>query len=232
MLPEWLAKLVGVDGYVWTHPLRGEARKRAVRGSFDFVLKAVCKPCNNGWMHDIEEMARPLVGPMALGQPGALTVIAQAAVATWVWKLALVADHASTPPFFTAVERGTFMDTRRPTSFLRIFLVPCARSDVPGAFVNWSAPYYQPSKVHVADLHCFTARAGSIAMQALFLRAHPAAPEPLRLTVKHIPGVTPLQIWPAEAVVEPFSVPVLSEETFRLLAERAASEAIPWRDYR
>jgi hypothetical protein len=56
---------------------------------FDFVVRDVCTDCNTGWMHDLEEEARPILTPMLLGEPRVLTAVEQHIVATWATKTML-----------------------------------------------------------------------------------------------------------------------------------------------
>ena len=59
------------------------------------VVKAPCKECNNTWMKDLEEGARPHLVPMFTGETARVTPEAQKALAAWAAKTATVAEHIS-----------------------------------------------------------------------------------------------------------------------------------------
>ncbi|MBM0228216.1 hypothetical protein [Micromonospora sp. ATA51] len=58
-------------------------------------VRVVCDGCNNGWMSQLEEAAKPIVGPMVVGQAVELDATAQQIVANWVALKGLVAVHTS-----------------------------------------------------------------------------------------------------------------------------------------
>jgi hypothetical protein len=59
------------------------------------TVRAFCDGCNSGWMADIEAAAKPIVGPMVIGQPTELDAGAQQIVANWVALKGQVAAQAS-----------------------------------------------------------------------------------------------------------------------------------------
>jgi hypothetical protein len=61
--------------------------------AFKTKVRHVCRTCNHGWMSNLEGEAKPILTPMLLGQPTELPVAAQATVATWSIKTALVAQY-------------------------------------------------------------------------------------------------------------------------------------------
>lgn len=58
----------------------------------------VCAECNNGWMSQLEEEARPLLEELAAGRPVALPETDQAALAKWFCKNAILHDHLQSAP--------------------------------------------------------------------------------------------------------------------------------------
>jgi hypothetical protein len=58
-------------------------------------VRAFCDGCNSGWMADIEAAAKPIVGPMVIGQPTELDAGAQQIVANWVALKGQVVAQAS-----------------------------------------------------------------------------------------------------------------------------------------
>jgi hypothetical protein len=59
------------------------------------TVRMFCKPCNMGWMSDIEAAAKPIVGPMVQGIATTLDPIAQQTVANWAVLKGLVAAQTS-----------------------------------------------------------------------------------------------------------------------------------------
>jgi hypothetical protein len=57
---------------------------------FTMTVKRVCGRCNNGWMNDLEISARRFLEPMIDGIPQSLDANAQATVASWVAKTAMM----------------------------------------------------------------------------------------------------------------------------------------------
>ncbi len=85
--------------------------------SLDFKVKVVCEPCNNGWMSRMEDkIAKPamldLITPLS-SQPLSTTHLTPdrlKAIATFAFKTAVVAHHASPYPYrlFPSLARRQF----------------------------------------------------------------------------------------------------------------------------
>lgn len=56
----------------------------------DLVTKTVCTQCNNGWLHDLETKARPVLTRLIMGETTALSSDEQKMIATWGYKTALL----------------------------------------------------------------------------------------------------------------------------------------------
>lgn len=66
---------------------------REVRESFNsLTVKAVCRICNNGWMHDMEEIVRPTLSPLIQGESKQLERSDVLTIACWTVKTALMAQ--------------------------------------------------------------------------------------------------------------------------------------------
>ena len=82
--PEGTAEMVESDGSTKAFP--------AV--PFQQKVRVVCKPCNEGWMGDLEEAVKDFLGPMLLeGRQTTLSKDPQRALATWTAKTAMMMDH-------------------------------------------------------------------------------------------------------------------------------------------
>jgi hypothetical protein len=71
-------------------------RRRFLRQPFlSATVKAFCDKCNNGWMAELEAVAKPIIGPMVLDEALDLDADAQWTVANWVAVKGLVAAQTN-----------------------------------------------------------------------------------------------------------------------------------------
>lgn len=64
----------------------------------EFIANCVCGRCNNGWMSDIEDAAKPALAGMIRGQAIVLDRPMQDRVATWLGLKAIVNQYGQSPP--------------------------------------------------------------------------------------------------------------------------------------
>jgi hypothetical protein len=72
-----------------THEDRGN------RDPFSTTVNDVCKPCNTGWMHELEEASRGLLGHFIQGDSRNMRLFRQVLAATWGVKTAMVWESVS-----------------------------------------------------------------------------------------------------------------------------------------
>jgi len=93
----------------------GNILNQWVSKSLDWKAKVVCRPCNNGWMSDIENKhAKPAMTDLIRLEPGiALTEARAHSLAIFAFKTAVVFDHVTRnrPPFFLRSVRHRFRET-------------------------------------------------------------------------------------------------------------------------
>lgn len=91
VLPRWMHRSLNIRG-----PIKYESESGAERTSLnlDIQVRAVCKGCNEGWMHDLERAARAIFIPAFQRQPIVLNVGEQQVVSTWAVKTWLLAEYA------------------------------------------------------------------------------------------------------------------------------------------
>ena len=53
----------------------------------------VCRACNNGWLSQLETIARPLLSDLVCGYARTLTVADQKLLATWIAKTTMTAEY-------------------------------------------------------------------------------------------------------------------------------------------
>lgn len=94
---DWLSKIGLEDdpGETVAGSLNQIGRRMGESRPFRTKVKNVCAACNNGWMSNLEGVARRVLTPLALGQPGRIELADQGAIATWVQKTALMAMYLS-----------------------------------------------------------------------------------------------------------------------------------------
>lgn len=92
----------------------------------DITVNVVCKPCNEGWMSDLEEEhARPAMSEMILGHSvPSLDSSRAKAIARFACKTAMVVDYMrpADTSFFTKSDRLRFSDSLSIPNQLQVFL--------------------------------------------------------------------------------------------------------------
>ena len=117
----------------------------------DMQVKCVCgkdaKSCNNGWMRELENQARPTLTHLMNGARLRLSSDQQAVVAGWAAMKAMVAEYATAARVTTTqAERSKIRITRRaPDQCSAIWIGHYERKDWPGylgsaPFVYWPEP--------------------------------------------------------------------------------------------
>lgn len=102
--------------------LKHEPDREWTAPSFTSEAKVVCKDCNEGWMNDLEAAAKPILAPMLRGKRVVLDTDAQAIVARWLTKTAMVFQR--TTPRRPVPERHTryLYDHRRPPPSCQVWI--------------------------------------------------------------------------------------------------------------
>jgi hypothetical protein len=97
--PQWIAKylpsvkaehyvVIEAEGQEQSVELRGE------RVPFSTEVNCVCKPCNEGWMAELEHTAEHELRAMIEGRSQTLHEWRQAIAATWAFKTAIMVEQA------------------------------------------------------------------------------------------------------------------------------------------
>ena len=70
-----------------------DVRRWAPKDSTGVTVNEVCKPCNEGWMHRMEEAVRPFLSQMIEGGPAlVLDEVKATLLAAWIYKIMLLFD--------------------------------------------------------------------------------------------------------------------------------------------
>jgi len=168
VIPSWIESVLG----------RVKAKVSLVRGAqptqswpalgIDLSIHMPCAPCNNGWMHGLEEAVRPTLTPMIRGEGGGrLDGPGRTTVAAWATKTAMVAEYLTRDraPYFTAEQRRELMVQRIPPRGVRVWMARYG-----GEWVGHARG--QILKRHVSneaagDAYCSTFSIGALAFQLL-----------------------------------------------------------------
>ncbi len=88
--PEWI-----LQGLKRVHPIRQVIQKSEPKEFYgDVRMKCVCSHCNHGWMSDLENSVRAVVGAMVHDIAVMIDVETQGAISRWVTKTAMVLEAA------------------------------------------------------------------------------------------------------------------------------------------
>ena len=77
-------------------PLNRIGRDLGVGAPFRQTVRDICGKCNGGWMSRLEDIAKRVLTPFILGEPGFIEPTDRGAIAAWVQKTVLVAMLVST----------------------------------------------------------------------------------------------------------------------------------------
>lgn len=108
------------------HPKEGTRKKGRTNSQGDIYnikVRAVCQPCNSGWMNRLEDKARPILTELIQGNPVALDHNQTGLLASWVAMKCMILEHSSGP--VTAVtpraDRVRFKATLEIPPYYRIY---------------------------------------------------------------------------------------------------------------
>lgn len=66
------------------------ARDLGLREPFQQTVRALCAPCNNGWVADLDGLAQHCLAPFILDRPGLIDADAAGGLTAWVQKIMLI----------------------------------------------------------------------------------------------------------------------------------------------
>lgn len=108
------------------HPLTGQrisGPSGRTGGIHTIRIRAVCSPCNNGWMNRIEEAARPALTRVANAEQCVLHAQDLEAIARWVALKTIVVEHNA--PNLTVTpqaDRARLMTEGKIPDFFRVYM--------------------------------------------------------------------------------------------------------------
>ena len=117
----------------WVHERKDFGSLKYKRGTTDTLIpnprvtvKAVCRPCNNGWMSRLEDANIPLIGSMMQNVSIQLDREQQQTVAAWLMKMAFLTDWTriggKAKRFYSRDEGATFANELTIPARTRIWI--------------------------------------------------------------------------------------------------------------
>jgi len=118
------------------HPSTGPITKGVVGrpgGVEKLSIRAVCNECNNGWMNQVEERARPHLTKMLKGEAVELSMEDQKNVAQWIALKSIVSEHSNPETAVTPKnDRVAFRETGTIPDYFNIY----ATTQVTGSHIG------------------------------------------------------------------------------------------------
>lgn len=169
------------------------------RGHFA-KAKFVCKSCNNQWMSQLENQAKPIIERLLSNAESRFDSIDREVVARWVLKTAMVFEAVGgTDWFYTADERATVRSGVIPGGYTAFWVAQCA--NLPGAY-SVASNMFESAEVGTSGVHghVTTLAISTVAFQVLTVRPSHAVPvnaaiELERANLEPWPQAA-LQVWP------------------------------------
>jgi hypothetical protein len=95
VFPDWISELFGREPGGTAEMVESDGSIQAFPAvPFQQQVRVVCKPCNEGWMADLESDVKGFLGPMLLERrKTTLAPSEQERLATWAVKTAMTIDH-------------------------------------------------------------------------------------------------------------------------------------------
>ena len=143
-------------------------------GKKNITVKSVCKPCNHGWMSDLETESRPILSPMMHDLIAPLDDQQRHVIAKWMAKTAMVLGSATAgrkPIFYGKEECENLRSNSAIPDHTLVWLGHYLRSDL-GA---WGSQMWLDMQDQAKVAHgCVTTLViGHLAIQALSIHIRP-----------------------------------------------------------
>jgi hypothetical protein len=177
-----------------------DGAERTWRGvNLSIKVKFLCSSCNSGWMSDLENKARRWLGPMLQDLSIPLDQTAQALVARWAVKTAIVFECTNPTKqwFYSVGERRGVMAQMAPEDTL-VWLGRCAHTDSSYAEGKRLLDVIPADKSPLSEGYATTFCLGRLVMQVVTLHRKPGR-EGIKTTVQARPGPwkeSLIQVWP------------------------------------
>lgn len=92
VLPKWIAREFPDVGTTWKIINRKTEYPLKQGKYINITTRHPCQRCNNGWMSELENEAKPILTPLLHGKPSTLTFREQQVIGIWYVKTAMMYD--------------------------------------------------------------------------------------------------------------------------------------------
>lgn len=231
--PQWIAKYVeNADEKIpHTAEVRHEGQEpriefRGIRVPFTTEAKCVCKPCNEGWMHELETSAEPILAPLIQGKSAVWHEWRQTIAAFWAVKTAMMLEQTQKLRAIPAEIYPLFRKYQTPPPYCQVWTA-AYDGDIPHNFGRGAIRMALTTPEGVAVPNEFAAYGAFVQIGALAFRifGHLFENGPtnvpqgeLARALVSIRPVVPAAAWPPEMVV--------NDEGLELLVMSMADEDV------
>jgi len=174
---KWICELLDHSGYNFRYRNTETGEIKHWRSpTLDQTTNVVCKPCNEGWMSDIESAARATLSNIILhGAPVTLLPRGIVSLATFAFKCAVVANQMSPSPdgkpFFSPLVRHRFRNSLQIPVGVQMWLASFRGTYASnGMFTAYYAVPPIGSAGDDFDFYVFTYMAGYLVFQLVAAR--------------------------------------------------------------
>jgi hypothetical protein len=197
----------------------------------ELVIRCVCGGCNNGWMSQLQERAKPIIERLWIGEEHSLDLDDRRTLASWAVMTSMVLQSLDEPEnwLYSELERTVFWKRQHVPSFMGIWIANC---------VGHTSMYTQGRSMQTGPAqgstrqargHAITMAFGTVGVQVLKVTMDGAVKPPKDITVSQGFGDwenIALQIWPlkGDPVDWPPSQGIRSEDELELFAARFRSQ--------
>ena len=123
-VPREMERHSGITITVESDISKSTAKKDKREGDFHArKLRIACRPCNSGWMSQLQEKAKPHLIPMLTGSSASFYRAEQTILAAWITMFVMTAEHLDTDGgVITQKERTWLKNRQRPPANWRIWI--------------------------------------------------------------------------------------------------------------
>lgn len=133
-----------------THKVHPVSSKMITRqgGAITKKIRVVCKKCNNGWMSQLEDLAKPILTPLIVGEPIVLNRDQQRIVAEWITLKMMVSEHNIPPDvILPQIDRDNFFTDRTIPPYFHIWVISSNSEKWRSRYIRHNATFSLPPVV-------------------------------------------------------------------------------------
>jgi hypothetical protein len=210
---------------------RGVALKPWNRTEPELKLKRLCAGCNNGWMSRLEERTKPILVRLLENEPVLLDLDAQAEVARWAIKTAMVVEGVENIEhhLYSTSDRVAMRERQEIPTRTMVWLATLSERDVlfTSKTEHWDAPVDARTRAM-----CVTIAFGSVALQVFTMKLPHEVSSAVSVTTQMLKGPwleATARIWPHSVapLTWPLTRALTGETELDQFANRFKASAVP-----